>query len=161
MHRKYLINLFFKKILFISLIFLCLVFIMNLFEEVSFFKDISSNIILPLITTTLNAPSILYLVFPFIFLISAQLFFIELFSLTLSAACNNSPTRAGRPPAARRQQVRRAGQGTPSASGRGWPAQDGRSLARSTTVSWLQHRSRHWHSESRFGSAPTHTNTHI
>lgn len=78
MHRKYLINLFFKKILFISLIFLCLVFIMNLFEEVSFFKDISSNIILPLITTTLNAPSILYLVFPFIFLISAQLFFIEL-----------------------------------------------------------------------------------
>jgi lipopolysaccharide export system permease protein len=78
MHRKYLINLFFKKILLISSIFLCLVFIMNLFEEVSFFKDISSNIILPLITTTLNAPSILYLVFPFIFLISAQLFFIEL-----------------------------------------------------------------------------------
>lgn len=78
MHRKYLINLFLKKILLISLIFLSLVFIMNLFEEISFFKDISSNIILPIITTFLNAPSILYIIFPFIFLISAQLFFIDL-----------------------------------------------------------------------------------
>ena len=78
MHKRYLISLFIKKVLLISLIFLCLVFIMNLFEEVSFFKDISSNIILPVIATFLNAPSILYVVFPFIFLISAQLFFIEL-----------------------------------------------------------------------------------
>ena len=78
MHKKYLISLFIKKVLLISLIFLCLVFIMNLFEEVSFFKDITSNIILPVIATFLNAPSILYIVFPFIFLISAQLFFIEL-----------------------------------------------------------------------------------
>ena len=78
MHKKYLIGLFIKKVLLISLIFLCLVFIMNLFEEVSFFKDITSNIILPVIATFLNAPSILYVVFPFIFLISAQLFFIEL-----------------------------------------------------------------------------------
>ena len=78
MHRKYLINLFLKKILLISLIFLSLVFIMNLFEEISFFKDISSNIVLPIITTFLNAPSLLYIIFPFIFLISAQLFFIDL-----------------------------------------------------------------------------------
>ena len=46
--------------------------------EVSFFKDISSNIFLPLITTSLNSPSIIYLIFPFIFLIAAQLFFIDL-----------------------------------------------------------------------------------
>lgn len=78
MHKKYLISLFVKKVLLMSLIFLCLVFIMNLFEEVSYFKDITSSIILPIVTTTLNAPSILYIIFPFIFLISAQLFFIEL-----------------------------------------------------------------------------------
>ena len=78
MHKTYIIRLFIKKVLLISLIFLCLVYIMNLFEEVSFFKDLTSNIILPAVTTFLNAPSILYMVFPFIFLISAQLFFIEL-----------------------------------------------------------------------------------
>ena len=49
-----------------------------MFDEVSFFKDISSNIFLPLIATSLNSPSIIYLIFPFIFLIAAQLFFIDL-----------------------------------------------------------------------------------
>ncbi len=78
MHKKYLIQLFVKKISLIFLIFLSLVYILNLFEEVSFFKDLNSNVILPIITTTLNAPSIIYILFPFIFLISAQLFFIEL-----------------------------------------------------------------------------------
>ena len=78
MHKKYLIQLFIKKISLIFLIFLSLVYILNLFEEVSFFKDLNSNVILPVITTTLNAPSIIYILFPFIFLISAQLFFIEL-----------------------------------------------------------------------------------
>ena len=78
MHRKYLIQLFIKKISLIFFVFLSLVYILNLFEEVSFFKDLNTNIILPLITTTLNAPSIIYILFPFIFLISAQLFFIDL-----------------------------------------------------------------------------------
>ena len=78
MHRKYLTILFLKKITLIFFIFLSLIFFLNLFEEVSFFKDVSSNIVLPIITTTLNAPSIVYILFPFIFLISTQLFFIEL-----------------------------------------------------------------------------------
>ena len=78
MHRRYLTFLFLKKITLIFFIFLSLVYVLNLFEEVSFFKDVNSNIILPLITTTLNAPSIIYILFPFIFLISAQLFFIDL-----------------------------------------------------------------------------------
>ncbi len=78
MHRKFLILLFLKKIFLIFFIFLCLVFVLNLFDEVSFFKDISSNIFLPLATTALNSPSIIYLIFPFIFLIAAQLFFIDL-----------------------------------------------------------------------------------
>ena len=78
MHRKFLIQLFLKKIFLVFFVFLCLVFVLNLFDEVSFFKDISSNILLPLLTTSLNSPSIIYLIFPFIFLISAQLFFIDL-----------------------------------------------------------------------------------
>ena len=78
MHKKYLTILFLKKITLIFFIFLSLIYVLNLFEEVSFFKDINSNIVLPIITTTLNAPSIVYILFPFIFLISTQLFFIEL-----------------------------------------------------------------------------------
>jgi len=78
MYRKFLTLLFLKKIFLVFFVFLCLVFVMNLFDEVSFFKDISSNIFLPLITTSLNSPSIIYLIFPFIFLIAAQLFFIDL-----------------------------------------------------------------------------------
>ena len=78
MHRRYLTFLFLKKITLIFFIFLILIYVLNLFEEVSFFKDVNSNIILPIITTTLNAPSIVYILFPFIFLISAQLFFIDL-----------------------------------------------------------------------------------
>ena len=78
MHRKFLIYLFLKKIFIVFFVFLCLVFVLNLFDEVSFFKDISSNIFLPLITTSLNSPSIIYLIFPFIFLIASQLFFIDL-----------------------------------------------------------------------------------
>ncbi len=78
MHKKFLTQLFLKKIFLVFFVFLCLVFVLNLFDEVSFFKDISSNIFLPLITTSLNSPSIVYLIFPFIFLIAAQLFFIDL-----------------------------------------------------------------------------------
>ena len=78
MYKKFLTQLFLKKIFLVFFVFLCLVFVLNLFDEVSFFKDISSNIFLPLITTSLNSPSIIYLIFPFIFLIAAQLFFIDL-----------------------------------------------------------------------------------
>ena len=78
MHKKFLTQLFLKKIFLVFFVFLCLVFVLNLFDEVSFFKDISSNIFLPLIATSLNSPSIIYLIFPFIFLIAAQLFFIDL-----------------------------------------------------------------------------------
>ena len=78
MYKKFLTQLFLKKIFLVFFVFLCLVFVLNLFDEVSFFKDISSNIFLPLITTSLNSPSIVYLIFPFIFLIAAQLFLLIL-----------------------------------------------------------------------------------
>ena len=73
MHRKFLIHLFLKKIFLVFFVFLCLVFVLNLFDEVSFFKDISSNIFLPLLTTTLNSPSIVYLIFPVLALFSRNL----------------------------------------------------------------------------------------
>tara|TARA_B100000795_G_C22803193_1_gene443108 strand:- start:2886 stop:3932 length:1047 start_codon:yes stop_codon:yes gene_type:complete len=70
--------MFFKKVIVISSIFFALVFIMNLIEEINFLKNSDSNFYLPILLTLLNTPALLYEVFPFIFLISTQFFFIEI-----------------------------------------------------------------------------------
>jgi len=77
-YQGYLIKLFFKKIFIVSIIFLTLVIILSIFDEISFFKSIENNVIIPFFLTLLNAPSILFEIFPFIFLISTQFFFLEL-----------------------------------------------------------------------------------
>ena len=60
------------------LIFTALAFILNIFEEINFFKDVNVSIGLPVFLTFLNIPSILFEIFPFIFLITTQFFFIKL-----------------------------------------------------------------------------------
>ena len=75
---KYIIKKFLNKFIFISLIFLSLIFILNIFEEISFFKDINTTILTPYFLTFLNTPIILFELFPFIFLLSTQIFFNEI-----------------------------------------------------------------------------------
>ncbi len=75
---KYIILNFVQKIFIISLVFFLLVLLLNLFEEINFFKDKSENLYYPLLLNFLNAPTILNKVFPFIFLISTQFFIISL-----------------------------------------------------------------------------------
>ena len=74
----YLIILFLKKILNIFLIFFALIFILNLFEEINFFKDLEVNIFLPVILSSFNAPATIFEIFPFIFLIGTQFFFLDI-----------------------------------------------------------------------------------
>ncbi|MDA7778871.1 LptF/LptG family permease [Candidatus Pelagibacter sp.] len=74
----YLIILFLKKILNIFLIFFTLIFILNLFEEINFFKDLEVNIFLPVMLSSLNAPATIFEIFPFIFLIGTQFFFLDI-----------------------------------------------------------------------------------
>jgi lipopolysaccharide export system permease protein len=74
----YLISLFLKKILTVSLVFFSLVIILSIFDEISFFKDLDLNFFYPFFITILNAPSALFEIFPFIFLIATQFFFISL-----------------------------------------------------------------------------------
>ena len=74
----YLIMLFLKKILNIFFIFFALVFILNLFEEINFFKDLEVSPFFPLFLSSLNVPSTLFEVFPFIFLIGTQFFILDL-----------------------------------------------------------------------------------
>tara|TARA_B100001059_G_scaffold205046_1_gene214839 strand:+ start:334 stop:1320 length:987 start_codon:yes stop_codon:yes gene_type:complete len=54
---------------------------MNLFEEISFFKNEENNLLLPIFLTLLNLPSLLFELFPFIFLITSIYFFTEAFDL--------------------------------------------------------------------------------
>ena len=77
-YEKYLIKLFLKKFTNIFFIFFALIFILSIFDEISFFKKTDVEIFFPFLMTFLNTPSILFEVFPFIFLISAQFFFIDL-----------------------------------------------------------------------------------
>jgi len=77
-YELYIIKLFLRKFLNIFLIFISLVFILNLFEEVSFFKDLNLGLFFPIFIGTLNMPATLFEIFPFIFLISTQLFFLDI-----------------------------------------------------------------------------------
>ena len=74
----YLIKLFIKRLLLTSAIFLSLIFILSVFEEISFFKKSDVSFSFPYLIALLNTPSALFDVFPFIFLIATQFFFIYL-----------------------------------------------------------------------------------
>ena len=78
-YQKYLINNFLIKFLYISLIFLSLIFILNILEEISFLKNLNVNIWYPYFLTLLNLPITLFEIFPFIFLLTTQFLFYELF----------------------------------------------------------------------------------
>ena len=73
--NKYLSKEFIKIVIITILIFFCLGFIMNLFEEINFFKDINIGVYVPILLTSLKVPALLYNMLPFIILISGIWFF--------------------------------------------------------------------------------------
>ena len=75
---KYFISLFFKKLLLLSLIFFSLIFILTIFEEITFFSDTHSSFYIPFLVAALDVPSALLEIFPFIILITTQLFFLDI-----------------------------------------------------------------------------------
>ena len=77
---KFIINSFLSSLMFVFLIMISLVFILNLLTELDFFKEIEVDIYFPLFLSLLNSPAMIFEIFPFIFLITAQLFFIKLFN---------------------------------------------------------------------------------
>ena len=76
-YQKYILKKFLNKFFTVVLIFFCLSVVLNIFEEISFFKNSNANFILPYFLTILNAPITLFEIFPFIFLISSQYFFMN------------------------------------------------------------------------------------
>ena len=76
-YQSYIINKFLLCTFKVAFVFFGLVVIMSLFEEISFFSEVDVGIYFPVILVLLNSFSILNQLFPFIFLIGAQFFFIN------------------------------------------------------------------------------------
>ena len=77
-HKKYILSLFSKTLIEVILISFSLILIINLFEELNFLKNQDVSGYYPIFLSLLNAPSIIFDILPFIFLISTLWFFIKL-----------------------------------------------------------------------------------
>jgi len=77
---KFLTTIFLKSFFYIILIIFSLVFIINFLAELEFFKNINTNIFFTIYLAFINSPSMIFEIFPFILLLSTQLFYIKLFS---------------------------------------------------------------------------------
>ena len=76
--NKYLGREFLKIVMIMSFVFFCLGFIINLFEEINFFKDYDVTIKVPISLSFLFIPSLIYNMFPFIILLSGIWFFLKI-----------------------------------------------------------------------------------
>ena len=75
---KFFASLFFKSLLFVMSVMISLVFILNFLQELDFFQDIEVDNHFTIFLALLNSPSMILDMFPFIFLITSQVFFIKL-----------------------------------------------------------------------------------
>jgi len=75
---KFLINLFNISLLKIFIVFFIIILITNILEQIEFFKNIDLSFSYLFFLSLLNTPSVLFEILPFVFLLSTQLFFINL-----------------------------------------------------------------------------------
>ena len=79
-YTKFLINGFIKSLLNVFFVMIGLVFILNILKEIEFFSDKEVNSFYPIYLSFMSSPSIIFEMFPFIFLIATQFFFLKLFN---------------------------------------------------------------------------------
>ncbi len=77
---KFLTYIFIKSFFYVFLIIISLIFIVNLLSELEFFREVKVDTNLILLLSLLNSPATIMDIFPFIFFIATQLFFITLFN---------------------------------------------------------------------------------
>ena len=77
---QFILKIYMTALINIFLIFFSLIFILNLLTELEFFKEIQVNSFYPLYLSLINTPMFVFEMLPFIFLISTQVFFNNLFS---------------------------------------------------------------------------------
>ncbi len=78
-YTKFISIIFFKSLFFVFLIMISLVFLLNLLSELEFFKNENVGINFTIFLSLLNSPSLMFEMFPFILLITIQLFFLKIF----------------------------------------------------------------------------------
>ena len=66
-YQSYLLKLFLKSFILITIVFFCIVIIINIFEEVRFAEKYSTETYYTIYLSLLNTPSIIFELFPFIF----------------------------------------------------------------------------------------------
>jgi lipopolysaccharide export system permease protein len=79
-YTKFLLNGFIKSFLNVFFIMISLVFILNILQEIEFLSNQQVSSIYPIYLSLMSSPSIIFEMFPFIFLISTQFFFLKLFN---------------------------------------------------------------------------------
>ena len=77
-YQTFLFSLFLKKFVLVSLTFFCVVIIINIFEEMRFSEKHGVEIYYTVLLSLLNAPTLIFEIFPFIFLISVKFFYLSL-----------------------------------------------------------------------------------
>ncbi len=75
---QYLLYGYFKRIFKVVLIFYCFGLILNLFEEIEFFKNLGETVLIPITLTALFIPSLIIKMLPFIIFISSLWFLLDL-----------------------------------------------------------------------------------
>ncbi len=75
---NYLLKNFFKTFFIFILIFYCFGVILNLFEEIEFFKNIEVSIFFPLMLTSIFIPSMIIKILPFITFLSSMWFMLRI-----------------------------------------------------------------------------------
>jgi lipopolysaccharide export system permease protein len=78
-YTKFLVNGFVKSFINVFLVMISLVFILNILKEIEFFSNKEVNSLYPIYLSLMSSPSVIFEMFPFIFLISTQFFFLKLF----------------------------------------------------------------------------------
>jgi len=78
-YTKFLVYGFVKSFFNVFLIMITLVFILNILKEIEFFSNKDVNSLYPIYLSLMSSPSIIFEMFPFIFLIATQFFFLKLF----------------------------------------------------------------------------------
>ena len=71
---KYILNNSLNSLLFVIFIMSCLVFILHLLSELDFFKNEDVSVNFSIFLSLLNTPSLIFEMFPFIMLLTIQLF---------------------------------------------------------------------------------------
>ena len=75
---QYLLYGYFKTIFKVILIFYCFGLILNLFEEIEFFKNLNVTLFIPITLTALFIPSLIIKMLPFVIFISSLWFLLNL-----------------------------------------------------------------------------------